>query len=367
MKRHVSPLVTTVCLAAACQASVDGPTGPSRAELLSSLATTVFLPTFIEFEQDALGHADAVATLCAGLDDASLVSAQSAWMTARVPLTRADAWRFGPIVDLRIDTAVDFWPARPDAVETAVADPAEATDDWVTSLGTAAKGLPAVEYLLFDPIGGNEAILGSFDATATTGARRCDVTAALASRVATRATELRAAWDPTEGNYAGLLAADGDDSPGHPSLQMATDDVVNALITALRDITDARLGRPLGDKTAGTPQPDDVASRFSDHGYVEMVATLEGVERVYLGDGGLGLTDVVISLDADLDAAIRIAIEDAKAAIAGLSMPLRLAVVADPAPVIQARNVVNILRRLVEVDLATLLGINVGLNDNDGD
>jgi len=357
---------TSLGAAVACTSFDSGPSGPTREALLESLATTVFVPTYAELETRSATLATATAALCSD-PAAGLPAAREAWVRAREPLEQAEAWAFGPVVELGIDSAIDFWPVRIDAVEAAIATGEEPTPEWVAAQGTAVKGLPVIEYLLFEPMGDDAAVVASLDPATPEGAHRCAMVAALAERVATRTAELHAAWDPAEGDFAGRLAADGDDSPGHPSLSMAVADVINQVVASLQDITDMKLGRPLGYKTGGTPQPDDVESRFSDNGVADITANLEGVEAVYLGRGGLGLTDVVVGLDPQLDATIRAQLDAAKAAIAGLSTPLRVAVVDDPAPVEEARTVVQELRRSFEVDVAGLLGINITLNDNDGD
>ncbi|MCH9685411.1 MAG: imelysin family protein [Deltaproteobacteria bacterium] len=351
---------------AGCSLADPGPTGPTREALLESLATRVFVPAYAELETASATLAAEAEGLCPD-PSAKLAGVRSAWLDARVPLKRAEAWAFGPIVDLRIDSAIDFWPVRTDAVEEAIASGEEPTPQWVEAQGTATKGLPVLEYLLFDPTTDEAAIVASLDPATPEGAHRCALGSALASRVAVRAAELHDAWDPAGGDFAGRLRADGDDSPGNPSLRMAVNDVVNHTVFALQNITDMKLGRPLGDKSGGTPQPDAVESRFSDNARVDIIANLEGVEQVYLGGGGLGLADVVGPLDAELDTAIRTQIDASKVAIVGLPDPLRLAVTDDPARVRAAQDVVRELRRLFEVDVAGLLGINITLNDNDGD
>ncbi|MBL4687190.1 MAG: imelysin family protein [Nannocystaceae bacterium] len=365
--RGVSLLVLC-CLGAACQTESGGSAnGTSREALLESLAATVFTPTYAEFETASAALAVASAEVCAAPGMTSLTAAREAWRTTRAPLKRAEAWSFGPIASLGVDSAVDFWPVRTDAVEAAITSGEEPTQAWVTAQGTAAKGLPVIEYLLFAPLGEDSAIVASLDPQTPQGEHRCAVVAALGERVAARAAELHLAWRPDGGDYSGRLSADGDDTPDNPSLRMAVSDVVNGMIFVLQDITDGKLGRPLGLKSGGTPQPDDVESRFSDRGRADIVANIEGVRDVYLGVGGLGLTDVVAPLNGELDTSIRTQLDAAIAAVEALSDPLRLSVLDDPASVHTVRDVVRDLRRLFEVDVAGLLGINVALSDNDGD
>ncbi len=357
-------------LLAACGVACVPPPSRSnsnREQLLQSLAENAFVPTYAELAAHAATLEREAVALCDRPDHGQLVRARDRWRATRAPLKRAEAWHFGPIVDLGVDTAIDFWPARPPAIEDAIVANPAATPADVAALGTAAKGLPVAEYLLFSAEREDAVIIASLDPTRPEAAGRCAYLVATTARITVRTQQLLDAWDPAEGAYATRIGTDGDDSPGHPSLKRSVDNVVVALAFALQDITDAKLGRPLGLSSGGIPQPADVESRFAGDGRADILSNLHGVQQVYAPDTGMGLGDVVEALDEDLDGAVRQALVAATAAVEALSLPLPIAVLERPGPVIVARDAVRELRRLIEVDVAAVLGVTVGLSDNDGD
>jgi len=57
----------------------------------------------------------------------------------------------GPVLSRRSQRAIDFWPPRPALIEKALAQAPRALDD-LERIGTPAKGLPALEWLLRRPL-----------------------------------------------------------------------------------------------------------------------------------------------------------------------------------------------------------------------
>lgn len=357
---------------ASCVFDLDGvdPRPPGRNEVLESIALDVIVPTYRELEAKAAAQATAVEALCgsSGPTQDSLDEAQRAWRAVRVPLRQSDAFAFGPVEDERIGSAIDFWPAREDAITTALAAAETPTPEYVDALGVATKGLPVIEYLLFDPEGGDAAVLQALDPDTSDGAYRCAFVTALAADVAQQTTALGQAWDLDGGNFATELAQAGSGSERYDSVQMAVDELLNANLAALTQATDMRLGKPLGTRNGGTPQPDSVESRFSDNAIADLQASLQGVKTVYMGsEDGLGWTDLVAADAPSLDESIREQFARAEEALAALDEPLRTAVTGDGGPAEKARAELLELRRLFTVDVIGLFGGTVTFNDADGD
>ncbi len=364
MRISVALVVGVLLVGLSCDSGGgDDPEPVSRAEVVRSLALDVATPTYGNWAEAAGELEAAAAELCPAPSSAELLRVQAAWRAARVDLKRAEAFSFGPWVEDRHGSAVDFWPIRTDAIEATVDARGGLDAASIASLGVASKGMPVLEYLWFDPQGGNDAVV-----TALADEHRCRFSAALATDVATNARALRSAWEPTGGGFASALADAGSGSALYLTVQTALDEIVNGTIFVLQDITDPKLGTPLGSKTEGVPDPEALESRFSDNARADIVSNLEGVHAVYLGpNDGLGLSALVRPENPELDAAIREQLDVATAAVAELSSPLRVMVVNESAVVEAARLQVRELRRLFEADVAALLGVTVTLNDNDGD
>ncbi|WP_165703948.1 imelysin family protein [Enhygromyxa salina] len=329
-----------------------------RAEVITSLIEDQLVPTLADARQRGAALDGAATELCAAPDAASLTAAQDAWWQLRAPWKQLLAVPLGPIVDDGFDTAIDFWPVRPASVDGGVAAGVTSQAE-LDLLGVASKGMPAIEYLLFDPLAGDEAVLAAL--TSDQGPARCAYLELLASDVALRLAELDDAW---RSQYTTTLVGDA-----YPDVASAIDAIVNALISGLHDIDDMKLAKPLGLTSASGADPELVESRLSDRSLSDALDGLAGFEAAYLGadDGASGLTILVAQRSPDVDAKIREELEQAKLALAAVPEPLRLSISSDAAAVEQAQVAVERLRISMTADVASLLGVTVSLSDNDGD
>lgn len=342
-----------------------------RHALLQDITLKVILPTYADLKQRTEELRQRAAALCEAPDTTALTSAQAAWRAARRPLKLAEPFQFGPIEDRRISAALDFWPVREDSIEGALASgTGPFTNDAIEALGAASKGLPAMEYLLFDPARGNPAVLASLS-SGSAGRRRCEYLAALATNAAAKTAELYSVWDPAAGNYAAQYIEAGASSTAFVTQQAAVDRLVNQALTLTEVVADRKLGDPLGASNGGVPQPQAVESRYSDNSLEDLEANLRGIQDLYLGSTtgsvGLGLSDVVRKRDAQLDTQIRESLRLALEAEAAIPPPLSRAVTQAPATVQAAFTQTKSLQRLMKVDMADLLGVILTFDGNDGD
>ncbi|MDI1435630.1 imelysin family protein [Polyangium sorediatum] len=369
--RSVLGLTVTLALAAA---SCGTPTADDTAQraVMNDLAHEVMLPIYDELEQGALPLPPAVAAFCDGPTEATLTAAQAAWRAARVPWKHAEAFRFGPVEDLRIGSAIDFWPARTDSIESAItAAPEPVTTAHIASLGVSTKGLPALEFLLFDPAGGNAAVLASLGGADAAGKKRCAYARALADAIAADTTTAQEAWSLEGGAFVNQVAKAGSGSTLFLTGQDGIARVVNLLIAAMIAVSENRVSRPLGIVSGTGPDPTLVESRFSDDSIEDLFGTLRGVEDVYLGRhgdrSGRGISELVAARSPAIDSSVKKAFTDAMAATSAVPAPLRTAITDHPAAVTKAQDALRVVRRLLSTDVASVLGVAVTLSDNDGD
>ncbi len=353
--RHVLgalALGTAATSAAAPIACGEGDT--LRREVLAHLADEVIAPAHDRLHSDAGALATAVASVCTGAD---LATAAAAWTAVRLDWAVTAGFAFGPVAEQMQAGPLDFWPVRPDTVEARIAEaPASIDAAWLAGLGTSAKGLPALEYLLFA-------------APLTPGTPRCAYAVALADDIAARTGALADAW---QGEHAGALRSAGHGSERYPSEQAGLDAVVNASIENLYRMVKDKLDRPLGNLTGSAPDPALVESQYSGTAIAELEANLDGFALVYLGAdlepaGDPGLGALVAARDPGLDDRILAQLAVARGALAQIPGPLGDALLADRSAVQTARDEIDALRRLIKLDVAGLLGVTLMLSDNDGD
>lgn len=324
-----------------------------RREVLAHLADDVIVPAHDQLEADATALAQALAATC---DNGDAAPAQAAWRALRDSWSVTGAFAFGPVAEQMQAGPLDFWPVRTDTIEAKILEAPAAIDAaYIDALGTSAKGLPALEYLLF---------AGPIDPKSP----RCAYAVALADDVVRRTGELADAWQT---GAAEALRTAGHGSTIYTSEQLGLDAVVNATIENLYRMVKDKLDRPLGNLTGSAPDPAISESIFSHGGRVDLERNLDGFERVYLGadlesGGDPGLGALVAARDAALDERILAQLAVARAALAAFDR-LDTALVDDRSAVQTARDELDALRRLIKLDVASLLGVTLSLSDNDGD
>lgn len=336
-----------------------------RGELAQASGRALILPELERARERAAELDEAAAALCQEPTADTLDAAQGAWWALREPWKRLMAVPIGPIVDSGYASALDFWPARPANVEGGI-EAGVTSQAGLDALGVASKGLPAVEYLLWDPVGGDAAILAAL-AAADTGPARCSYLRVLVDDVE---LQLEALAGETEGFVDEL--ADAGTSERYPTLALATDELLNAAIAGLHDVNDAELDKPLGLEVGAAVQPELFESRFSDRSKADVRDALEGFRRFYLGaDAGVdespGFTILVEQASPEIDARVRDRLDAAITAVEALPEPLRTAMDVDPEACQAASDAVRELRAALTADVAALLGVTISLTDNDGD
>jgi hypothetical protein len=113
-----------------------------------------YAPAARRFAADGDQLADRTQAWCAaspgaGSRDPALEAARRAWVQAMQSWVRLSAVPIGPLLDRHSDTRLDFQPMRPAALDKVIAQPV-APGEWAMDrVGAQARGLPAMEYLLW--------------------------------------------------------------------------------------------------------------------------------------------------------------------------------------------------------------------------
>lgn len=366
-----SVLVVVSVLLVGC----DSPVADETAQrlVMHDLATGVMLPILEEVDTEAANLSKAVSAFCETPSPSTLSAAEDAFRVLRAPWKRTEAFRFGPSEDLRLASALDFWPARTDSIEAAFsAAPDPVTPAYVETLGTSARGMPTLEYLLFDPTGGPNAVLVSLGGAEATSVKRCGYARALAEVIAKDAAKLHNAWAEEGDAFVLEVANAGNGSALFPTGQEGIGRVVNLLVSSMIAINENKLTAPLG-TTTGTPDPSLVESRFSDNSAEDLLNALRGVEELYIGrhgeKTGKGISSLVVARSPAIDAAVKKGLVDAQAKASALEAagPLRLSITNNPAAVTATHESIKTARRYFSTDVASVLGVSVTLSDTDGD
>lgn len=368
MNLRRAPALLFVALLAGCT-NTGWSTGFDRKPMFEDLVSGVILPIYADLEGGAGDLHAATSALADDPTEARLTSAQQAWRAARKRWKQSEGFRFGPVQSQKFGEAIDWWPAKPENIEEKIAGTEPITPEMIEAIGTSSKGFMAMEYLLFEPEGGNPAVLARLTAE-DGGARRRAYLVALAENIKVKTAALYDAWDPAQGNHAAELREAGA-SATYRTRKAAVDQIVNRLISQTEIVLSNKLGKPLGKNSGGEPQPDQEEAPRSDNSLEDMLDGLRAVAIVYTGDyeghDGLGISDLVRSKSEPLDASVLRDIDNALGAVSAIPDPFRTALTDHPAEANAAYESVRELKRRLTTEVVGVLGVTLTFNDNDGD
>ena len=182
------------------------------------------------------------------------------------------------------------------------------------------------------------------------------------------------AWDPAQQDWLAQLTAAGTvppvdaEEPFFEDEDAAFSEYANRLIFAVEDTRLMRLSAPFGELDGNAPNPALVESLWSGRSRQDALDVLLGVRRQVLGDGGLGMVDLLPSDDRDtLTPAFEQAWSTANTAVEAIPEPLSAAISEDAPSLRAALQALTELQVVLQVDMAQSWQITVRFNDNDGD
>ena len=333
-----------------------------RGAMLDDLVRETILPLHETLAQEAATLDNAAQTFYNNPSEDTLSDFRDAWKATSIAFEQVEVYGFRRVMlyvtQLDREPNISFIENTIDEQE-----PGTMIERFAQNLGSAVKGLPALEYLIF-----SENALE----TLTETAKRREYAAALASDIHRVSDELVEVWTADNAGYADRFIR-ADDEPS--SVRSAVSLLANELIAKTETIAQMQLGLPLGYQHGGAVQPEAVEAPYSQTSLAKIRANLEGIRIAFNGlepDDTLSLADYLDFLGAEYDGklmsdVINAQIDTAIEAVNSIEQPLQEALVNDPEGVERAYSVVVDLLRLIKVDMANQLGITVTFSDNDGD
>lgn len=338
--------------------------------LLVNISDSIILPTYDSMFTQTDSLVTALEDFTASVNNTTLTRAQNKWKAAMTAWIKCQAFAFGPAEGTTmLDNAVYFWPCKPDLIKTELNGSNTITESYITTLGAPKKGLPALEYLLFNPIS-NAAVIDSFT-TAINATRRKAYVLALAQNIQSNISAVLTEW---KNNYTTTFKnATGTDLGSSVSM------LYNALVINVEESKNFRLGIPLGRKnntSIGSIEPGLVEAPYSDYSIALLKANQQTIENIFSGKHGnvegTGFDDMLDVLQVTnreelLSAKIKQQLTIYKNAIAAIPDPLSGSLTTNKAAVETAWTESKKLIVLLKVDAPSTLGILITFSDNDGD
>jgi len=277
----------------------------------------------------------------AGEDYSKLMEdAGTSWRAMRKHWEQSEAFLYGPASAHNIDPHIDSWPLDFNAMNALLHDQErmaaieEEGGAYVgDKLGYALKGFHAAEYLLFESVekDGRPVGTGRPHAANLTHAEAVYLLG-IVEDLAQQAILLEYAWagevseakqtlldegdvEPYEDRYGWQMINAGKAGSIYVTYQEAAEEIIAGCIDIAGEVADLKMGNPYISSTA--EQRDYIESPYSCTSTIDFADNIRSIQRAYCGSqaGDHSISNYVYRQDAELDARVHKAIEDAIKAI----------------------------------------------------
>jgi predicted lipoprotein len=359
--------ISTFILVQSCSKSNTAPddngstgTGFDRKAMLTNISTNIIIPAYTTYQANVVSLDAAVTTFNTTPNATNLTALQAAFVVAYKQWQSTSIYDFGPATDVNLRVNTNTYPA---AIDQITANITSGTYNSGLLANLAAKGFPALDYLLFGTGVDNAAILAQYTTDAKAGNRKTYL-ATLSTELKTNATTVLNAWN---GSYkTAFLAATGTDAGS------STGQLVNQLIYDYETIKNYEIGVPAGSQSMGTIFPAKVQAYYSKISLQLTNLHLQAIQNLYLGASGSGLDDYLAYSNAkynggSLNDAIKAQFTTSFTKLSTLSDPLSANITNNQTAVMAAFTELQKLTVMLKTDMTSSLGIAITFGDNDGD
>ncbi|HYQ02597.1 MAG TPA: imelysin family protein [Polyangiaceae bacterium] len=311
-----------------------------QASVLSGLVTEVVLGVAREMRAESKTLQAELRALSGAPSLERARAAQAAFKRALVAWKMAYAFRSGPFVSSEAFQRAAFWPVRPTLINGALADHEPIDERRVEQLAVDARGLYALEYLLFDE--GNAGTLGlSSDAR---GERARAYALELGANILGYAERIQRLLGNGQA-YAASFANGG---------KLSVDTLVSQTLDTLT-VVSGKFARVERARRENRPLPFAVEGYYSKSSLDIVLAIIAGTKSLYLGGGSGGLSDLVASSSKPIDDHVRASFAETEQYLRSIGMPIEVALEAQPTLFKAGAAAVAELRHVIEVELVSAL------------
>lgn len=330
-----------------CSESNDGPESGTMSEKEKALqsaaqeyVTNTVLPTYKDMADAAIEMRELCHTMqskheAGTLAEPDIKAAGEAWKKARKSWELSEAFLFGPAANHNIDPHIDSWPLDKAAMDNLLTQIRNG-NAWSleNNGGYGLIGFHAVEYMLFElSEDENTSKVHSTDYTP----EELEYLVAVADDLCAQCVCLEACWAGMDGlsqtkkdileeaeldygeNYGWEMMNAGQAGSRFKTYQEVAEEIIQGCIDIADEVGNTKIGRPhIG---SSSEDKNYIESPYSLNSIEDFVDNIRSVRNAYQGMGAASVSDYVKSRDAEADAAVRTAIENAIAAIEKIPEP----------------------------------------------
>ncbi len=337
--------------------------------ILLNIGNSIILPAYQNLAMEVNLLDSAISDFNAGANGTKLTNTQNLFKNAYIAWQAVSEYNyFGPAYTAQpVLSSVNIFPTSTTTIDSNI----NVNNDNVnTFANTAAKGFPALDYLLFGA-GANTLTNYTTDPEAS---NRQKYLAAVSADIKTEVNAVLNAWSAGGGNYISTFI-NGTGNSVSSSLGL----LINSMDQDFEILKNDRLGIPLGKIPVGTISPvlpKEVEAYYSGISVQLALAQLKIEQGIFLGTtaqgNGLGLINYLIAANAKynggmLSDTIKSAFATCVVALNAVPDPLSQTIQTNPTGADAAFAQTQKLLALLKTDMPSALGVLITYGDNDGD
>lgn len=371
MRNRISLSIWTLQLLAllfvvACDSNSNNPSDNfDRQTMLRNYADNLIKPAYSHLQNETGLLRTVIQDFINSPSTTNLQVLQINWKSAYADWQLANAYNFGPAGEegLRkgLIEEIGTFPTSESKIENAITAGTWNLEDF----NRDARGLPALEYLIFGENQSADEIVAAF----VNSANRRNYLAALAEDLHNRVGEVVTAWNGTYRDE--FIQNDGTD------VGSSTSQLYNEFVRSFESIKNFKLGLPLG-KRPGQVQvePELVEAYYSGQSLLMLKFHYTNIENIWNGStnngvDGIGFREYLESVAGgnDLIASTEAQMAAVKAALAAVPTTSTLSeqIAGDKTQVEALYTELSKMTRFFKSDMSSVLGIAITFSSGDGD
>ncbi|WNB17881.1 imelysin family protein [Marivirga arenosa] len=340
-----------------------------REAFLVNMADNVIKPSILNFASEVEGISVASSSFATNPSLESLNELRSEFKEAWLAYQHLAFVHVGPVSSVNLRDRVNIFPTNTELIEQNINN-----QDYIigSASNVAAKGFPAIDYLLFGTGASQEEVLSYFG-DPDLGESRLKYLSDVIADIQTASNIVSEGWDPYRETFISNIGTD---------VGSGTSLLVNEYNFQFDiRLKNAKIGFPSGGnpRTGGIVSPQSVEAYFSGWSGDLAKESVKSSIEVFKGQAfnsttdGLGMDDYLDALNAidrnenPLSTSI---INESQAALdlmESINAPYSELAANEGSNLVEVYNQLQIVIPLIKVDMTSALSVSITFQDNDGD
>ncbi|NRA68332.1 MAG: imelysin family protein [Pseudobacteriovorax sp.] len=361
----LAPIGFAVLVISNCDSSGNKNTSSvDRSGQLKFWANTVFVPGYADLKTESTSFSIAVSSLCQNKTQENLDLLKTQWQSLHESFSVVEPFKVGPFLDF--EDEFNFWPTRETSVDNFLAD-GQFDQTTFAEASVLAKSFSSIDYILYQK--SPEQLVAELNENTNP---TCNYLTSWSEYFLTKVDELNTLWQAETGSFYTAFVNAGTDQTEYSNQKIVFDLMINAITQGFQTIESAKLGTPLGNKSGGVAQLDELETPFGVYSLTLIKGNLRGLKLAIYGSEfplaaseSLAQTIESVAPEVLVDLTSRLNTVDETGD--SFSISLKDTIATEPDKASGYLQDIKAVVVLFATDIASFLNVTVVFSDNDGD